>query len=131
MTWHGLAKLRMHTDTTLGFLDTSTTRLGRFLWQFVRETEKEYVTKDLPSEEAACSRQKARKAAQGLQLPPNNPAQGNDGPKTWCFNLQTYKLHALGDYVDTIRQFGTTDNYTTQSVSFQSITDFLSTFSAF
>lgn len=87
--------------------------------------------KDLPSEEAARSRQKARKAAQGLQLPPNNPAQGNDGPKTRRFNLQTYKLHALGDYVDTIRQFGTTDNYTTQSVSFQSITDFLSTFSAF
>lgn len=121
----------MHTDTTLGFLDTSTTHLGQFLWKFVRETEKEYVTKNLPSEEAAHSRQRAHKAARGLQLPPNNPAQGNDGPKTWRFNLQTYKLHALGNYVDTIRQFGTTDNYTTQSVSFQSITDFLSTFSAF
>ncbi|KAG2046721.1 hypothetical protein BDR06DRAFT_898681 [Suillus hirtellus] len=29
------------------------------------------------------------------------------------FNFQTYKLHALGDYVNTIRQFGTTDNYST------------------
>ena len=92
----------MHTDTTLGFLDTSTTRLGRFLWKFVRETEKEYVTKDLLSEEAACSRQKACKAARGLQLPPHNSAQGNNGPKTRRFNLQTYKLHTLGDYVDTI-----------------------------
>lgn len=31
-------------------------------------------------------------------------------------NLSTYKFHALGDYVQAIRQFGTTDNYTTQIV---------------
>ena len=30
-TWHGLTKLRMHTDMTLGFLDTSTMHLGQFL----------------------------------------------------------------------------------------------------
>jgi len=29
----------------------------------------------------------------------------------------TYKYHALGDYVDTIRRFGTTDSYSTQPVS--------------
>jgi hypothetical protein len=33
------------------------------------------------------------------------------------FNLLTYKMHALGDYVSTIRQFGTTDSYSTQIVS--------------
>ena len=32
-------------------------------------------------------------------------------------NLQTYKLHALGDYTETIRQYGTTDSYSTQPVS--------------
>ena len=130
-TWHGLTKLRMHTDMTLGFLDTSTMHLGQFLQWFIQETEKEYITKDLLSEEAAHSRQKAHKATWGLQVPPNNPGQGNDGPKIWHFNLQTYKLHTLGDYVDTICQFGTTDNYTTQSVSYQRIIDFLSMFSAF
>ncbi|KIK80935.1 hypothetical protein PAXRUDRAFT_15518 [Paxillus rubicundulus Ve08.2h10] len=31
VTWHGLAKLQMHTDTTLGLLNTSTTCLRRFL----------------------------------------------------------------------------------------------------
>jgi len=31
-------------------------------------------------------------------------------------NLQTYKYHALGDYPNMIRRFGTTDNYTTQTV---------------
>ncbi|KAG2037989.1 hypothetical protein BDR03DRAFT_862933, partial [Suillus americanus] len=30
------------------------------------------------------------------------------------FNLFTYKFHALGDYVQSIRAFGTTDLYTTQ-----------------
>ena len=41
--------------------------------------------------------------------------------KTKTFNLTTYKLHALGDYPNTIRQYGTTDNYTTQTVSLLSM----------
>jgi hypothetical protein len=32
-------------------------------------------------------------------------------------NLKTYKYHSLGDYVDTIKRFGTTDSYSTQGVS--------------
>jgi hypothetical protein len=35
-------------------------------------------------------------------------------PKT--LNLNTYKIHALGDYVSTIREFGTTDSYSTETV---------------
>ncbi|KAG2743054.1 hypothetical protein P692DRAFT_20878962 [Suillus brevipes Sb2] len=113
-TWQGLAKLRIHTDSTLFFLDTSTTRLGKVLRCFVSETDKEYDTYDLPSEEAARGRQKARKAAQGQ---PNSnirkkPAVGSSKRRR-LFNFQTYKLHALGDYVNTIRRFGTTDNYST------------------
>jgi hypothetical protein len=33
-------------------------------------------------------------------------------------NLKTYKYHALGDYLHTIRRVGTTDSYSTQPVSF-------------
>lgn len=33
------------------------------------------------------------------------------------FNMCTYKLHALGDYVAAIARYGTTDNYSTQVVS--------------
>jgi hypothetical protein len=33
------------------------------------------------------------------------------------FNLETYALHSLGDYPNTIRQFGTTDSYSTEPVS--------------
>jgi hypothetical protein len=36
--------------------------------------------------------------------------------KVQILNLFTYKLHALGDYVRTIRAFGTTDSYSTQTV---------------
>lgn len=36
------------------------------------------------------------------------------------FNLSTYTYHALGDYANTIRQFGTTDSYSTQLVRAQS-----------
>ena len=32
------------------------------------------------------------------------------------FSLNTYKLHALGDYASFVRKFGTTDSYTTQTV---------------
>ena len=33
------------------------------------------------------------------------------------FSLQRYTFHALGDYADTIRRFGTTDSFSTEPVS--------------
>jgi hypothetical protein len=42
-------------------------------------------------------------------------------PKVKKLNLSTYKWHALGDYVNTIRRYGTTDNYSTQTVRYLSI----------
>ena len=41
----------------------------------------------------------------------------NEGHKCRVFNMTTYKLHALGDYVKAIWRYGTTDNYSTQVVS--------------
>ena len=136
-TWHGLAKLCVHTDSTLDYLDTSTTRLGRFLRRFSRETKKVYQTRDLPAEEAARGRRKAAmllksatkdatSSGKPMAKPDTGAAEGSTtnkgkqkagGPKLRYLNLTTYKLHALGDYVDTIRRFGPTDNYTTQLVS--------------
>jgi hypothetical protein len=102
----------MHTDTTLSFLDTSTTRLGKILRYFASETEKEFDTRDLPSEEAARGRRKARMAAQSLAQDSAKPQlQGRS--KRRKFNMQTYKIHALGDYVSSIKRFGTTDNFST------------------
>ncbi|KAG2336702.1 hypothetical protein BDR05DRAFT_896368 [Suillus weaverae] len=112
-----LIALRLHTDTTLSFLDTSTTRIGKILRRFSRETET-FDTRDLPSEEAARGHRQARKVAQSLphSQAHENPAkqQPQRPSKHRKFNMRTYKLHALGDYVNTIRRFGTTDNFTTQ-----------------
>ena len=47
------------------------------------------------------------------------PAAPSEGPrKPKHLNLKTYTYHVLGDYVKTISYFGTTDSYSTQSVSF-------------
>ena len=37
-------------------------------------------------------------------------------PKT--LNLNTYKDHSVGDYVDSIRRYGTVDSYSTESVRY-------------
>ena len=37
-------------------------------------------------------------------------------PKANILNLSTYKWHSLGDYASTIRRYGTTDNYSMQTV---------------
>jgi len=55
-TWHMLANLRLHTETTLRALEKSTTRLGQILRQFQATTCTAYDTYELPSEEAARGR---------------------------------------------------------------------------
>ncbi|KAG6839738.1 hypothetical protein C0991_012134 [Blastosporella zonata] len=118
-TWHGLAKLQMHTASTLRDLDASLTRLGQDLRQFKKITCATYVTLELPAEVAAHGRQTAALAtcqkSSAKQL-------ANDSAPTkwepWTRDLSTVKLHSLGDYVDNICRHGTTDNYSTQIVSF-------------
>src|SRR6266498_1347136 len=44
------------------------------------------------------------------------PSTSTHKPKT--LNIFTYKFHALGDYVWTIRLFGGTDSFSTQLVRF-------------
>ena len=63
VTWHGLAKLRLHTESTLRGLDTSTTRLGHVLCHFKSTTCCKYDICELPSEEAARGRYNAAAAA--------------------------------------------------------------------
>ena len=53
-----------------------------------------------------------------VELPRGSDARKGGSPKKKTLNLNTYKFHALGDYVATIRLFGTTDSYSTLLVSF-------------
>jgi len=127
--WHALAKLRMHTEHTLEYLDKATTKLGHELRSFRDWTQKAFSCQDLPGEADARNRrrqQKARKdhartgmpntANRGENTTANAKTTEKAKPKSKTLNLFTYKFHALGDYVRTIRLFGTTDSYSTQIV---------------
>ena len=105
--WHAYAKLRLHTEHTLASFEHITADLGILLRHFSVETCSAFKTTELPRERAA----RLRRAANT----PGSVASGT-APKAKGFNLNTYKLHALGDYPQTIRERGTTDNYTTQRV---------------
>ncbi|KIK31556.1 hypothetical protein CY34DRAFT_59294, partial [Suillus luteus UH-Slu-Lm8-n1] len=99
--WHALAKLRMHSETTLSALEETFKRLSRQLRKFRDRTCTIFTTVELPKEKAARERQVARERP-GL----NNPDQaGSGGRKSKKFNLNTYKFHAMGDYVRSIMLF--------------------------
>ncbi|KAH7917228.1 hypothetical protein BV22DRAFT_1026772, partial [Leucogyrophana mollusca] len=110
--WHGLAKLRMHSDDTLGIMEQLTKALGAALRAFQSDTCPAFQTKELQREvEARQRRQLHVKSKKTLkaQSTANGPAADPSN-----FSLETYKFHALGDYTTHIRQFGTTDSYSTE-----------------
>ena len=109
--WHALAKMRLHSEDTLFLLDRSLRRLGTQLRKFSRFTCSAFQTMELPGEVAARYRRQRHKFESQSES-----GMGASGPQPKSFNLFTYKLHALGDYVQSIRAFGTTDSYTTQIV---------------
>jgi hypothetical protein len=108
--WHCLAKLRMHTDHTLKMLEDTTTKLGMSFRKFVKNTCKAFDTYELKRELEARQRRQSKKNISGTQ----ESSSSSRRPKS--FNLLTYKFHALGDYVAAIRQYGTCDSYTTETV---------------
>lgn len=109
-TWHAYAKLRLHTDNTLNSFEELTKPLGDILRKFGGKFSDQFDTQELPKEADARRRREAK-----------NRDMGKAKKKTSSrakvrFNLSTYKLHALGDYANTIRRRGTTDSYSTQMV---------------
>ena len=125
-TWHGLAKLRLHTTATITSLESSTTRLGAALRKFQDVTCNEFPTVDLPSEEASRTRRKAavqkagsaknKKLSSHSTTDPKGKGKAPTAAATWKFNLASYKPHSLGDYAEMIRLYGTTDGYNSQTV---------------
>jgi hypothetical protein len=108
--WHALAKMRLHSDETLALLEKSLRRLGAQLRKFSKITCSAFRTFELPGETAARHRNKNHTSE-------SQPSMKAAGPRPKLFNLFTYKMHALGDYMQSIKVFGTTDSYTTQVVS--------------
>ena len=111
--WHGFAKLRMHTETTIEHLDKLTKEFGQLMRQFRESTCSKFETKELSREVAARKRQHQRIQE---RAPDRAPSSASTSQNLKTLNLLTPKFHFLGDYVHTIRMFGCTDNFSTQLV---------------
>lgn len=125
----------MQTDSTVDMLQKVTAYLGLKIHAFAKNICPLYHTKELPREVTACHHCRAeknscksshRKVANetvmnmamtegAIEDAEDNSTDAKCKHKT--FNLITYKLHVLGDYVHQILWFGTTDSYSTQPVS--------------
>jgi len=105
----------MHTETMLYHFNNCMTRLGQDIRKFSHDCCAKFNTYDLPCETAA--RAQCRGAKNAKAGTTSDVASTSEGRKRHTFNMSTYKLHALGDYIKAIREFGTTDNYSTQVVS--------------
>ena len=144
-TWHALAKLRLHTESTVVALEHSTQRLGKAIRIFEEKLCAEYIAGKLPGDDAPRAKGKAKavktdqvnpqglsgdnaprakgkaKAVETGQADENKRAGGTKAgaksKKVYNLNLKTYKLHALGHYAQAIRHFGPSDGYSTQAVS--------------
>ncbi|KAF5325806.1 hypothetical protein D9611_000607 [Ephemerocybe angulata] len=104
--WHALAKLRLHNDLTLALLDYTTTLLGAQMRVFDQDTCAKVPTLELKKEAEARSRREG-KASKGA-------AESDSSRRPASLDMFTIKFHYLGDYVSSIRHFGTTDSYTTE-----------------
>lgn len=97
--WHGLAKLRMHTDHTLALLDEATALLGLKFRHFVNHTCTRFDTRELQREANARVRRAAKKSTTSSALP-CEPAglgtQENDSaPTSATVQAMTSECHPL------------------------------------
>jgi len=100
----------MHTDHTLKVLEELTAILGHQLRFFSTEICSNYDTLELPKEARARRRRKSKKSPTEL-----DETQGTAQHRV-AYNMDTYKHHALGDYVQAIKTYGTCDSYSTEPV---------------
>ena len=100
-------------DSMLDVLEQVTQALGNCLHTFVSDTGPLFTTKELCREAEACHRCHVRLELSGA----STMQHGVSVCRQKTLNLQTYKLHALGDYVSQIHLFGTMDSYSMQMVS--------------
>lgn len=77
-SWHGFAKLRMHTDSTLKLLDEWNTAFGRLIRRFERST-KDVKTVETPAEVAARNRRYESETAKS-SFPARLPVTPNTIP---------------------------------------------------
>lgn len=103
---------------SLDILESTTKDLGQRLRDFESATCSAFETRELKREAEARQRRQTKVATEhSAASTPGITYQKNIARKRKTFNLNTYKNHSLGDYVQTIRMYGTTDSYSTEPVS--------------
>ena len=107
----------MHTDEILEILERVSARLGSQLRTFANETCPSFSAQELCHEADSRKRCQAREGKNGMAQTRGTSAITTGDRHSKVLNLRMYKLHALGDYPTQIRMYGTTDSYSTQSVS--------------
>jgi hypothetical protein len=112
-TWHAYAKLCLHTKSTLEKQEAVGVSLCQALRTFTNVTCPCYATKELPQEANARTARQQTQATQGGRA--RRSAGSAVKPKR--FNMSTYKVHCIPDYIAAIQRYGTTDSYNTQIVS--------------
>ena len=119
--WHALAKLGMHMDPTLDILSQATASLGSRLHAFQKKTCAAFQTRELERECLARQRRREKSATSTMPGSSKPVASSKSSQRLRQLNLRTYKYHSLSDYSNTIWHLGTTDSYSTQSVSSHSM----------
>lgn len=112
----------MHTDQTLSIFDHETVRLGAEFRAFAGKTCASFNTKELPRETGARKRRILKRAqklseSQAKDVNVEKELSQAAAARPQKFSFRKYTHHSLGDYADTIRQFGTCDSFSTQAVS--------------
>lgn len=105
--WHGLAKLRQHSDETVLLLKHATKIMGGQIRRFKRETCALYDTRTTDGRVGGGP--KTKRKGKGKQ------STGKSKKKE--LNLETAKNHLVAHTVFDVPVFGTTDSYSTQPVS--------------
>ncbi|EJC99913.1 uncharacterized protein FOMMEDRAFT_52477, partial [Fomitiporia mediterranea MF3/22] len=115
VTWHALAKLYIHTETTVWFLEEITTLLGYQVQYFKKTVCLAYNTHKLSKEIATQGHCQAALLNKGK-------VKGLDtktirySVKTKTLNINILKFYSLSVYASVICQFSMTDLYSTQIV---------------
>lgn len=109
--WHAFAKLQLHTEGTLQYLEQLMTELGQLMQKFRDTAQSNFATFKLPKEMGA--QQRHQNSSKGKKKADTGYTSGQ---KHKTLNLFTYKWHVLGNYIHAICLFGGTDGFSTQVV---------------
>ena len=100
--WLSLAKLHVHSESTLHVLNKLTKEYGRLTRQLARDTENVKMV-ETPREAEIRRRRKV----------PGSTAASESGPKSKPITNSTFKHHMMTHYVLAIMFWGTVDSFTT------------------